>query len=63
MNSLSLSLLVTKRWQVEDGWSRFKVQSPAMKLFQHGGEALFRITCIVTFFFLKRCTEVIKREH
>lgn len=44
INRLFLSLLVTKRWQVGDDWSRFRGQTPAMKLYQDGQEALFGIS-------------------
>lgn len=52
INSLSPSLLVTKWWQVGDDWSRFRVQSSAMKLFWNGRETLLSIsiTHIITLF-------------
>lgn len=53
IRSPSFSLLGTQRWQVGGGWSGFRVQSPAMKLFQDGRKALFSITDILIFFFLE----------
>lgn len=54
INSPSLSLLVTEKWQVRDDQSRFRVKFPAMKLFQksHSHYDTF-----------EKCTKVIKREH